>query len=385
MIYEVEYEFFISHIILFSCLIGAFVIFATYFFLRMREKEPKSLERVIFKGYCLFFLFYSLTRLFFLFSDFEIYYSKVDVTFFYVIYTGIAYSAGILGLICFFYAQEQTILNTKFVFTSLLFVILMLSIFTTLFIIPIGIFRVIISGSTSTFFFIILIYYIYVALNAPQMSTLLGGMQYPGQMRNRALIILLGYIIFLMGVGFDSRLGASILESLGFPYKIQISIIPVIILIGGAIFTFSQRDVLAKQVEVKGVFIISQGGQCMVEHKFKDILVDSYLVASVISAIESIITESVQTKKKLKIIDHEDVKILVEWGKYVNSAVIADKQTTDLRKNLKKFLGAFEKKYKPHIKKWSGDLDLFHDADKLIEKYFEFYISKESSNSMNSH
>ncbi|MFX0133065.1 MAG: hypothetical protein ACFFDN_05405 [Candidatus Hodarchaeota archaeon] len=376
IIYEVEYGYFISHTIFLICLIGGFFVFSIYFYLRMREKAHGSDERFIFRGYCLFFLFYSGTRIFYMLADFVTYYARVDETPGMILYTGIAYCFGILSVICFSYAHEKTTLPTRLILTYIWTGVLILCILSIFYIISLNLTRIIVTSSVLVFFIIFLFYYIYIAIKSPEKHTPFGGLQSAGELRNRAIFIVVGYVIFLVGIGIDSRFGNIFLASIGFPYAVQLSITPLIILTGGAVFTFSQREALVKIAEVKGIFVISKDGICMVEQKFKDILVDAQLITGVIASIGTIIKESVYTKKKLKMIDHEDVKILIEWGTQVHAAIIADKETSDLRNNLKKFLTAFEEKYKLAIKQWSGDLDIFSNIDKLIENHFGVYIPK---------
>jgi hypothetical protein len=84
---------------------------------------------------------------------------------------------------------------------------------------------------------------------------------------------------------------------------------------------------LETRPDVKGIYVITKDGRCLFEMSFKDILIDVDLITSALSAVGSLIRESIHTQKRLKTIDHEDVKILIEYGASVNAAVIADKET----------------------------------------------------------
>lgn len=136
------------------------------------------------------------------------------------------------------------------------------------------------------------------------------------------------------------------------------------------------EEALAKEVEVKGIYVITQDGRCLVEMSFKDVLIDTDLITSALSAVGSLIKESIHSEKRLSLIDHGDVKILVEYGQHVNSALIADKETPDIRERLAKFLIIFEATYQEFITKWTGDVRPFYKAYKLIERYFGVYLSK---------
>ncbi|MHA1265646.1 MAG: MFS transporter [Candidatus Helarchaeota archaeon] len=140
--------------------------------------------------------------------------------------------------------------------------------------------------------------------------------------------------------------------------------------------TDSLEEALAKEVDVKGIYVISQDGRTMAEMSFKDVLIDVDLITSALSAVGDLIKESIHSEKRLKTIDHGDVKILIEYGGYVNSAIITDKETKDLRARLKEFLYLFETNYREYIDHWSGDVRPFFEAYKLMEKYFGIYLAK---------
>ncbi len=373
-IYETIFEFFLLRSILNCALICALMIFSIYFYMKRRKKERKSLDRVIFIGTSLWCFCYGLTRIFFLFSDFEIYNSLSIDTSLNLFLTNFAYSSAIFGTICVVYAYECTILRTRYIFTIVCSGILVLSIFAFIFNIPTVIIRPFLTASLPVCLSILFLIFVYLAIKTPTEYSLLGGLQAPGQMRKRAMLMLSGLTIFLFGMLLDSKIVGGFFESLGLLYEIRISITPLILLVGGAIFTFSQQEAIARQAEIKGIFIISQDGRCMVKKSYKDILIDPDLITSIITGINSILKESIASKKALKAIYYEDVKILLDWGIYVNSAIIVDKETSDLRKNLENFLNEFEQKYKPHITQWTGDIDIFSDANDLIEIYFKDYI-----------
>ncbi|NVM30611.1 MAG: MFS transporter [Candidatus Helarchaeota archaeon] len=135
------------------------------------------------------------------------------------------------------------------------------------------------------------------------------------------------------------------------------------------------EEALAREVDVKGVYVISQDGRCLFEMSFKDVLIDADLITSALSAVGSLIKESIHSEQKLESIDHGDVKILVEYG-IVNAAVIADKETPDLRVRLEKFLNRFVYDYREYLEAFTGDLRPFYQAYKLIEQYFGVYLAE---------
>ena len=150
-------------------------------------------------------------------------------------------------------------------------------------------------------------------------------------------------------------------------FLMLLSIVPIILA------RRSLDEALAKQVNVKGVFVVTQDGRCMVDVTFKGVSVETDLITGALSAVGELIKESVHSEKRLKTIDQEDVKIMISYGEHVNACLIADKETVELRKKVDTFLNLFEDKYKQYIEDWSGALRPFMGAYKTIEEIFGIY------------
>ena len=82
------------------------------------------------------------------------------------------------------------------------------------------------------------------------------------------------------------------------------------------------EEALAKEVDVKGVYVISEDGRCLWEMSFKDVLIDVDLITSALSAVGSLIKESIHSERKLKSIDHED-GIILDNHIFLKSAAVA--------------------------------------------------------------
>jgi hypothetical protein len=228
-IFDVSYGVFLVREIFNSILIGALIIFGLYLFKKMREKEPDSPQHDIYLGYCLFLVFYGLVRVFFIFSDIEVFSTHSSVTFLNTLYVGIAYSFGIIGILFLFYIIERHLIHSHYIFTIIAIGILILSVISILSIIPTEIPQLIMIVSLPAFFVIVIILYLYVAIKSS------------GEPRKRALGIMAGILVMMLGTLFNSQLIGGALEAVGFPFEVRILIEPFIVIIGGAIFTFSQR------------------------------------------------------------------------------------------------------------------------------------------------
>ncbi len=228
-LYDVPYEIFMWREIFNCCLIVILTMFALYLIHKMRQKEEGSAQRNIYLGYSLFLIFYGLVRLFFIFSDCEVYNTHSSETFLNNIYVGMAYSFGIIGAICIFYMIERYLVHTRYIFTIIGIAILGLSIISTLSLIPTEIPQLIMALALPAFFVLIVLLYLYVAIKSP------------GEARKRAFGIIIGILVIMVGILLGSKLIGGTLEAIGFLYEIRILIEPFIVIAGGAIFTFSQR------------------------------------------------------------------------------------------------------------------------------------------------
>jgi hypothetical protein len=227
---EVAYEIFLMREIFNGLLIVSMIIFAVFMFLKRRDKELSSAQKNIKLGYCLFLLSYGITRLFFIFSDFEIYSvpPPTSETFMSTIYVGIAYAFGILGAIWLIVMIERYLLHTKYIFTIISIIIFGLSIISIFAIISTDLLTTIIAFSLPVFFGIVVILYLYVAINST------------GDVRKRSLGVVLGLLIMMLGFILGSSLMGGILDPIGL-YIPRILIEPFVVIVGSAVFTFSQR------------------------------------------------------------------------------------------------------------------------------------------------
>jgi len=191
--------------------------------------------------------------------------------------------------------------------------------------------------------------------------------------RSRGRLVSIFYLASSVGLMISTTLRA-IIENLEITtlalivtFFMLLSIVPVVLA------TRPLDEALAKQVNVKVVFIVTNEGRCMVDVTFKGISVETDLITGALSAVGDLIKESVHSEKRLKTIDQEDVKIMISYGQHVNACVIADKETVELRKKIDSFLRLFEEKYEQYIVEWSGALRPFMGAYKTIEEIFGIY------------
>ncbi|MHA1731610.1 MAG: hypothetical protein ACTSU5_06685 [Promethearchaeota archaeon] len=98
---------------------------------------------------------------------------------------------------------------------------------------------------------------------------------------------------------------------------------------------------------------------------------DPALVSGMFSAITSFIKETTKSSELLRTIDHGDVKLIIEYGKYVFGAIFADRETTEVRGKLIEFINRFEEKHGDLLANWTGRTDPFEGDGAIVEEIFE--------------
>ncbi|MFX0103047.1 MAG: hypothetical protein ACFFCS_26005 [Candidatus Hodarchaeota archaeon] len=93
------------------------------------------------------------------------------------------------------------------------------------------------------------------------------------------------------------------------------------------------------------------------------------LFSSGVIGIIGLIKEMVSSDKRLKTVDHEDKKIILDYGNYVAAALVAGRDLSIYREKLDKYIADIETAFKDDFTKWSGEISKF--SDKLEEFTYE--------------
>ncbi|GAB4318934.1 MAG: hypothetical protein Kow0069_22220 [Promethearchaeota archaeon] len=127
-----------------------------------------------------------------------------------------------------------------------------------------------------------------------------------------------------------------------------------------------------REAKLNTLHVIYSDGRDIFSHKFPGATMetDPALVAGMFSAITSFVRETTRSSDLLRTIDHGDVKLIIEYGRWVFAAVFADRETTDVRDRLRRFVQEFEAKHSGVLDGWNGQMDPFDDAPALVEQFF---------------
>jgi len=175
----------------------------------------------------------------------------------------------------------------------------------------------------------------------------------------------------------------------------QIDILVIITIMGlteiSMIPFISMRDSLPPaeemewQKEILHIYVIFEGGIIMSDYSFvkwrekKNPLIEKkteefnpHLFSGGISGVSTILKEMIDSKQsKLKVIDHEDKKLLFEYGKGFTSILISSKDLKILRNKLKTLTEDIQNVFWETIENWHGDLDVFKPVKTMIRNRFE--------------
>ena len=127
-----------------------------------------------------------------------------------------------------------------------------------------------------------------------------------------------------------------------------------------------------EEANMDSLHIMMTDGRSVFTHSFQEeSTVEPALVAGLFSAITSFAKEAVKAEKLLRTIDHGDVVLVIEYGRFVFAALFVDRNSIDLRNKLSQFLQEFETQHEEDLENWLGDTSTFAEDWQLVERIFE--------------
>lgn len=136
---------------------------------------------------------------------------------------------------------------------------------------------------------------------------------------------------------------------------------------------FLEADVLLAipLTKLVGLYVVMKDGRGVYSKSFAKVEVGSELVSGMLSAITSFVKETTKSEDYLRLIDHGDIVLLIEYGTNVFATLLAERETPEIRMRLKRFLKEFEENYSDKLTDWTGDLRIFAGAEELTKRIFE--------------
>ncbi len=126
--------------------------------------------------------------------------------------------------------------------------------------------------------------------------------------------------------------------------------------------------------KIRHLYLIHQEkGVSLYDYSFiKEELKDSQLIAGGISGITALLQELTSSKHRVKIIDLEKLKILIEYGNFIIGALITEENYRILRSKLVQLVKIFEDQNKDYLIHFTGEISEFEKTSLLVDQVFHY-------------
>ncbi|MHA1681786.1 MAG: hypothetical protein ACTSUE_12320 [Promethearchaeota archaeon] len=336
--------------------IEIFINFELFAFFVMKWLQEKKERHISVLG--LSYLFLGIARIFLIPWDFA---GADDY------YYNLSSSFAFLAMMVFMYASETLLQISKYP----IFVFLYLGLA--------------ISGAIFDYENVRILYYIF----SPIMIVLLIGFlcilmsKTFGKVRKRFFLIFLGFIIYGSGYGLGAQfikdafsgpaldfysvfvtstvlfgLALTGLGFIGLPSLSEIHWADYLVHlyvfhIDTAACIYDENLLNAEKLKVKRQLEVDGGGE-------EDIPAD--LFSSGVVGVMGLIKEMVRSEKRLKVLDHEDKKILLEYGKKVSVALLTFRDLQIYHEKLNNYIKKIEEEFEKPLEKWDGEISRFKEG-----------------------
>ncbi|NVM03753.1 MAG: hypothetical protein HWN67_15595 [Candidatus Helarchaeota archaeon] len=187
---------------------------------------------------------------------------------------------------------------------------------------------------------------------------------------------IIGAVLTILGWVGISDLGMNIL---GIEFRL---LGDIFIVIGMSLITLffiglprlSEIDYLEK---IKRLFVMHDSGRAMYEYSFEKEKepggkgLKGALYAGGLTTITQMVSNLIQSKEHLEIVDHGDVKIMFDYGHNIVNVLIVDEVLEILKNKLKNLTKDIENLYQDVLSSWDGNLSAFTLLETIIQQNFE--------------
>lgn len=328
--------------------IEAFIDFELFVFFILKWK-PQKTRHISILG--LAYLCFGITRILLIFWDFESNgFGEVHLDENAVYYTSAAFFA-FLAMTVFMYAAESLLRKTHYIFTIAFFVVSFIVLFFDIQTLR-SLYYIFVSG--------LMLFVIFFLFRLMAMVT--------GTVRKKFFTLFIGFVLYGLGYALSAEL---VKDAIPRPIAVGIVIIGLacIALACVRIPMFEEihwRDYLLH------VFVFHIDSSACIHDEMllkigKEVDgVSADLFSSGVTGVIGIIKEMIQSEKKLKVLDHEDKKILLEYGKHVTVALITSKDLDILHEKLRTYILRVETELRKPLENWRGEVSRFAPQMKTI-------------------
>ncbi|MFX1298834.1 MAG: hypothetical protein ACFFD2_28745 [Promethearchaeota archaeon] len=329
---------------------------ALIFFLRIKRAKGAGIELSPFLGLGIFSLFVGVMYIFFGYENY--FFFEYDLVSFFLYKSGVL--SGYIGLIGLVFFSEKMFQKTKFGFTifSVICCIYGISFLNTY------------EASRSFSYITMPISVIIVYINFLYFVIF----RTKGEIRRKMGLVFICFFGFFFFYLLYTELGKILFPNLGELIVIiaMVGLIIISILWGILFLSFQTFTEFGWKEKMRELFIIAPNGVTLLHHTFiqRSSLQNADLVAAGLTGIRDLLAEMMQSEQKLKTVDHQDVKILFEYGKYSTIALVVHENLHIYKSKLTLLSTQFERMFQEVLPHWTGDVEVFLPAKQLIGDIF---------------
>jgi hypothetical protein len=336
-------------------MIATLVYIALLFFLKIKRARGKGVELSPFLGLALLFLLFGICQIFF---AYHYYYELEGISSFELYKTAVLLGYGML--ISLVFVAERILKKTYYAFT--LFSI-GACIYGALFLYTEPALRRLTYITMPISMLIVLISYTYIFVVKTE-----------GSLRRKmasAVIALTAFFMFYAVTTDRAR------EVLPFPEEGTLILGESGIILSLAIFAFiflgfETITEFGWKEKLRELFIISSGGVTLYHHSFEAApeSADTDLISSGLTGVRGILAEMIKSTATLKVVDHEDVKLIFEYGPHCTLALIVYENLRIYHSKLLALRTRFERVFDEVLADWNGEVGVFLPTKQLIADLF---------------
>nr|MDO8085871.1 hypothetical protein [Candidatus Sigynarchaeum springense] len=313
--------------------IEAFINFELFVFFILKWK-PQKTRHISILG--LAYLCFGITRILLIFWDFD---SPKNGSY----YISAAFFA-FLAMAVFMYAAENLLRKTHYVFT-----IAFLGVACVVLFLGIDVLRQLYYIFASA----LILFVIAFLFRLMAMVT--------GTVRKRFFTLFIGFVLYGLGYALSSELA----KNLGIkPIAVGIVIVGLAFIALACVRIPMLEEVHWRDYLLHVFAFYIDTSACIHDETLlktgKEVAgVSADLFSSGVTGVIGIIKEMINSEKKLKVLDHEDKKILLEYGKYITVALITLKDLDMLHEKLQAYILRVETELRQPLEKWRGEVGRF--------------------------
>ncbi|MFX1298356.1 MAG: hypothetical protein ACFFD2_26315 [Promethearchaeota archaeon] len=191
-----------------------------------------------------------------------------------------------------------------------------------------------------------------------------------GEIRKKMVLVVIGFGLFIMI--FTQAIILILRNEFEILLRMKAVLLIAATLTGYGFYTIPSFTEFDWPEKIRHLYIVNpKGGVCLFHQAFKAEFIDQDLFGGSLIAIQSLMQEMIQSDKMLKVIDHEDAKILFEKSPHAFAIMVADEDLYVIHQKLEQLLKEFEHLFSLTMEHWTGNLELFQPLQPIINRIFE--------------